>query len=279
MLLAAECSAQARLISRIARSAATPLTTAAPYSSGQAKIAGCTITGNGSGAYGGGIYNYNANMMILQCTIGGNATGTDYYGGGLYNLDGTVIVAYSTFTDNLSGEYGGGIYNDGNAFLFNSTLDHNNADEHGGGLYNDSTAAVVNCTFAYNTAKNGYYGGGLYNDGTATLRALDLQPQHRGLRRWRLQFPFRHDKSRQYNRCRKHRVGRRSRRLRRCGFEGNNLIGNTSDSKGWGNSDVLNQNPLLLSLGNYGGPTPDHGDSREQPCQARRQPRLLSHFE
>ena len=47
----------------------------------------------GHSAYGGGIYNYNANMMILQCTIGGNATGTDYYGGGLYNLDGTVIVS------------------------------------------------------------------------------------------------------------------------------------------------------------------------------------------
>ncbi len=37
--------------------------------------------------------------------------------------------------------------------------------------------------------------------------------------------------------------------------QGNNLIGNTTGSSGWIITDILNQNPLLAPLGNYGGPT------------------------
>ena len=137
---------------------------------------------------------------------------------------------------------------------------------------------MVNCTFAYNTAKKGYYGGGLYNDGTATLVRSTFSHNTAAYGGGVYNFH-----SATINLGNTIVAGNTASDggpdiYADVDSEGNNLIGNTSDSKGWGNSDVLNQNPLLSSLGNYGGPTPDHGDCSEQPCQVRRQPRLLSHF-
>ena len=188
-------------------------------------------------------------------TIGSNATGINYYGGGLYNLDGSVNVEYCTFTNNASGEYGGGIYNDGNAFLFNSTFDHNNANEHGGGLYNNSNAVVINCTFAFNAAKNGYYGGGLYNDGTADLVRSTFSQNTAtyggGVYNYHTATIDLGNTIVAGNTA----SDGGPDVYADVDSAGHNLIGNTSQSEGWVSSDLLNQNPLLLSLANYGGPT------------------------
>ena len=46
-----------------------------------------------------------------------------------------------------------------------------------------------------------------------------------------------------------------TRRERPAKSLGHNLIGNTAGSSGWVSSDLVNMNPLLAPLANYGGPT------------------------
>ena len=239
----------------------------AVYNTGNAKIEGCTITGSGSGNYGGGLYNYQGFLLLVGCTISNDSTNTTYYGGGLYNHDGYVVMEYCTVSSNAAGDYGGGMYNDGNTFVANSTFYGNQAGEHGGGLYNNSTAYVVNCTFNGNTAKNGYYGGGLYNDGTAGLLRSTFSQNTATYGGGVYNYH-----SATINLTNTIVAGNTASSggpdvYADVDSQGNNLIGNTSDSEGWSQSDLLNKNPLLSPLGNYGGPTLTMALSQSSPAR------------
>jgi hypothetical protein len=153
-------------------------------------ISGSTFTGN-KAAFGGAIYNQNAELVVNGSTLDGNESTSA--GGAVYNLNGAVTVAESTISHN-EGPSGGGVYNAGILHLFRSTVRHNrstsslgsgggldNADSAllritdstiseneaytGGGLYNAGDLFVVNSTISLNRAMK--TGGGVYNDGVA----------------------------------------------------------------------------------------------------------------
>jgi len=79
-------------------------------------LAGTTLEGftithtEGSARTGSGVYIFNSNLTINECTISGNST--DYYGGGIGN-EGTLDITSSDISGNDVSQQGGGIYLEG----------------------------------------------------------------------------------------------------------------------------------------------------------------------
>jgi len=133
-------------------------------------IEGMTITnGNNPPPYvedpsrprGGGVYNNNATLAIIDCVITGNI------GGGIYNREGGLVVTNSTISDNTQA---GGVWSLlGVVQINNSTITGNTA-AHGGGIRmdgEDSSLTVSNSTISGNEAMG--VGGGIGLDGTALI--------------------------------------------------------------------------------------------------------------
>ncbi|MHC5062017.1 MAG: choice-of-anchor Q domain-containing protein, partial [Planctomycetota bacterium] len=128
---------------------------------------GFTITagnanGHSSKAYGGGVYNYQADPIFNNCVISGNSA--DKRAGGLYNRQGDPSVSNCIFSNNSSGNNGGAIYNHNSSpTIANSVFIGNYAVSDGGGINNgsDSRPEVINCTFTANSAGNS--GGAIAN--------------------------------------------------------------------------------------------------------------------
>ena len=106
---------------------------------------------------------------------GGNADGAypHHYGGGLYNPDGKLQVVNCTFRAN-TGVWGGALMNFGPSIvLVNCQLAGNRALMLGGGLYNyEGAVTLTNCRVVGNTAAYAEIAGGaaLYNlNGSLTL--------------------------------------------------------------------------------------------------------------
>ena len=97
---------------------------------------------------------------------------------------------------------------------------------HGGAIWAQagSTLSVINSTLFGNTAQNG--GGGIFNDGVCTVQNTIIAGSIDSL-----------DVDGNVN------------------SQGNNLIGNSSGSSGWVDSDLLNVDPMLGPLADNGGPT------------------------
>ena len=138
---------------------------------GTATLIGCTLSGNSiAGApygpsRGGTVFNYNsANLTLTDCTLSGNSAQSS--GGGLEN-DGTAYLTDCTLSDNY-GVDGGGVANfHGTISLNNCTVSGNSADN-GGGLVNYyGTATLTDCTLSGNSAVG--YGGGVLNLGALNL--------------------------------------------------------------------------------------------------------------
>jgi hypothetical protein len=193
-----------------------------------ASISGLTISG---GADYGGVGNFGT-LTLSNCTISHNGSaGYFALGGGLVNR-GTATLIDCTVSDNsVSGVYGAsgaGVYNFGQGTLTmtNCTISGNSAyaaSASGGGLENSGTATLTNCTISGNV------GGGLSNGGTATLANTIVARNDSDV-------------------------------TGAVTSEGNNLIGSAHGSSGWISSDRRGTrthplNPVLASLGNYGGPT------------------------
>ena len=108
---------------------------------------------------------------------GGNADGPypHHYGGGLYNPDGKLQLVNCTFRGN-TGVWGGALMNFGpSAMLVNCQLAGNRALMLGGGLYNyEGGATLINCRVVGNTADYAETTGGaaIYNL-NGGLTALD----------------------------------------------------------------------------------------------------------
>jgi hypothetical protein len=228
-----------------------------------ATIVGSTISNNradGDGAHsplGGGIYSYNATVMIADSTISDNAAA---YGGGLYNNSynntSMATITASTFSGNTALQDGGGLANNVGATLTitGSTISGNTAYGNGGGLHNyDGTVMVTSSTISDNSAINGGglsnnsgaltitdssisnnsimnsgYGGGIDNNSAMTVRNTIIAgntasngPDVYG----------------------------------NLGSQGYNLIGNPQDMTGWVDTDLLHVDPMLGPLQDNGGPT------------------------
>lgn len=157
----------------------------------RATVDGGTFEGNVATIEGGGIYDYNADLL-KDLTLSNNSAvrGGGIYsafgdvydnltftgntateaGGGMYKEQGNgAMLGNMTFTDN-SAPKGGGIYtgigSGAGATIFDVTLDGNSADE-GGGIYCSNDIGFRGITLTNNTAT--IQGGGMFNSGAPPM--------------------------------------------------------------------------------------------------------------
>jgi predicted outer membrane repeat protein len=119
-----------------------------------------TITENTAGTNGGAIFNSaNAELTVNESLFTGNTAATN--GGAIYNNNGTLTVQEASFASNTAAD-GGACYNyGGTTTLTDSTLSANNANSDGGALFAYmGSVTLTNCTVSGNTAVT--YGGGIY---------------------------------------------------------------------------------------------------------------------
>jgi hypothetical protein len=129
-------------------------------------ISGLTIT-NGNG---GGILNNDATLTVTNCTISGNMS--DSFGGGIDSL-GNLTVTNTTISGNAGRSIGGGISSFGETTVTNSTISGNSVITgsyvgEGGGIghfpfQGGQPLTVTNSTISGNSADT--LGGGIWNYG------------------------------------------------------------------------------------------------------------------
>ncbi len=124
--------------------------------------------GNSSASTGGGMVATQGNLSLTDITFVGN---TADMGGGLYN-ESELVMNNIAFFDNSAATYGGGMMDHGHATLTNATFAGNSA-QNGGGLGNavsnkHEPSILANITFTANAAEAD--GGGIYNVGYVTIR-------------------------------------------------------------------------------------------------------------
>jgi hypothetical protein len=127
------------------------------------RVAGVMLT-NGSGFYGGGIFNDGGTLTVDNCFVIAN---TAWRGGGILNF-GTLTVSASILSTNVATNNGGGIANFGPLALDHSILSGNSGDN-GGAVYNfgAGSLALSYSTLSYNSAN---FGGAIAdNGGTVTV--------------------------------------------------------------------------------------------------------------
>jgi hypothetical protein len=212
-------------------------------------------------ANGGGVYASGVTVTITNSTVSGNSStgswtgGTglvDGYGGGLTCDNGTLTLTDSTVAGNtVSGGndvgQGGGVHGyQSTVTLSNCTIANNTAvcdagASLGGGVSDfGSTFTLTSSTVSENSAASSAgtgTGGGVYFDGSAgsfqldnTIVAGNSAPTNGS------------DASGPFT------------------SQGYNLVGVTDGSSGWGGSDLTGTaasplDPMLGTLGSYGGPT------------------------
>ncbi|AVH71327.1 Calx-beta domain-containing protein [Nostoc sp. 'Lobaria pulmonaria (5183) cyanobiont'] len=208
------------------------------YSTSSVIVTDSSISGNTANSNGGGIYSSSA--TVSDSNISGNIANL---GGGIYSTNATV--SNSTLSGNTANSNGGGIFTNGSnssVTISNSTISSNTAKTHGGGIYSSSNATVSNSTIFGNTSdsdNNGQGdGGGIYKSGgTASISnsiiAGNIDPGNQGADVYGNNF-----NSNGYNL-----IGK--------------ITGKSSGTLGTG-TDIINPNPGLKPLGDYGGSTQTH---------------------
>jgi CSLREA domain-containing protein len=119
---------------------------------------------------GGGLDNYNATMVVTNCSITNNSADR---GGGVYT-DGTTEIYRSVIDNNDARLGGGGLDSSGDSvsdttYLENVTIS-NNAAPTGSGVFNDGTISLLNVTLVYNGLSS--TGAGFSNTNTAEDSAV-----------------------------------------------------------------------------------------------------------
>ncbi len=196
-----------------------------------ASLSGLTITGGSTLLNGAGLANFGT-VALTDCTVSGNSAGSS--GGGLYNY-GTATLTGCTVSGN-SALVGGGLWNNGTATLTDCTIGGNSANE-GGGVYAYGRLTLTACTVSGNSAD---LGGGIalpsgansratIGDTIVAANAASTSPDIYGTV---------------------------------ANDRGYNLIGDGTGASGVGAAgDQVGTaaspiDPLLATLGDYGGPTP-----------------------
>jgi hypothetical protein len=203
--------------------------------SGTATLSNSTLSGN-SALLGGGVLNYKQGATLTVNESSAVIDNTAAFGGGIWN-NSTVTVSASTLSANSATE-GGGVVNIGTLRLDKSTLSGNSA-QYVGGLFNASgTATLTNATIAQNSASisvggiDAYSGDVLLHNtlvaGNVLKNASVDKPSD---------VAYRLDSASDYNLIGDGHGG--------VSTSNHNLLGSSSNPL----------NPLLATLGNYGGPT------------------------
>jgi len=197
-----------------------------------------TITNGfaGTGNSGGAIVN-NGSLNITNCTLAGNSTDDNDNGGAIYN-NGALRLTACTLAAN-SANFGGAIQNYNiNCALVNCTLAGNLADINGGAIDSDFSAvlALTHCTFYGNAAGVGGSGSGGAVDNylstvyvTNSILAGNSAPNGPDIYNWASSTVT---------------------------MGGTNLMpALVNNGMVNGPGSVITSDPLLATLGNYGGPT------------------------
>jgi predicted outer membrane repeat protein len=191
---------------------------------GTLKISNSTFSSNT--AVSGGAMSNDGMLTMSNSTLSSNSASST--GGGIFNVSGTLTVSNSTFVSN-SASKGGGIDNAGTLSIDSSTFSSNSAANiGGGGIFNEAAGnlTMVTSTLNHNLAPSG---GGIYNSlGTVTMGDTIIAGN------------FASPGPDVYG---------------TVTSNGYNLIGDPSGGSGFVATDLLDQNPLLGSLQNNGGPT------------------------
>lgn len=197
-----------------------------------------TISGNNQSR----VFNIPATATVAMHSLrimgGNNSSGGAQDGGGILN-DGTCTVMASTLSGNFASYDGGGIWNNGRCAVVTSTLNGNGASASGGGIFNNGTCTVRSSTFSGNAAYGGG-GGGIYNSSSgpctvlsSTLSGNTTNASDAG---GIFNFGTLHLNS--------------SIVAGNLPASGDNISGTVT-----GSDNLTAGDPLLLPLGNYGGPT------------------------
>ncbi|MEH1922945.1 Calx-beta domain-containing protein [Nostoc sp.] len=239
------------------------------YSSSSVTVSNSILSGNTASTNGGGIYS-SSSVTLSNSIISSNTANSN--GGGIYSSNTTI--SNSTFSSNTANNNGGGIYSS-NATISNSTFSSNTANNNGGGIFSSSILTISNSTVSSNTAKN--YGGGIdtnnatvsnstifgntadsdnngQGDGGGIYRAGgtvsisnsiiagNIDPGNQGSDVYGSNF-----NSNGYNL-----IGK--------------IVGKLSGTLGTG-TDIINPNPGLKPLGDYGGSTQTHALDFNSPAR------------
>jgi predicted outer membrane repeat protein len=127
-----------------------------------------TFSGNTSD-YGGGMENReNSNPTLTEVTFSNNSA--DNYGGGMSNESSTgPTLTDVTFSGNTAGDGGGGMHNKASSPILTGITFKGNTSDYGGGMSNESVSnpTLTNITFFNNTAT--YNGGGMDNKNSTPI--------------------------------------------------------------------------------------------------------------
>jgi parallel beta-helix repeat protein len=222
----------------------------ANLTTGTTTVAGGTFSGNSvsanlGGTRGGGLFNDGTLLSLTGVTVSGNTSG--FYGGGVFNTTGTTALTDCTLSGNTAGGQGIGgngaglvAWYNGLLSLTDCTVSGNTADGFGGGLFTEATTvALSNCTVVGNTA--GSAGGGLSGGFGGTSLSL-TNCSVAGNRSGRIGGLYTGDRD--------------TVKLINTIVAGNangDLSGNGNYTGSTNN--MIDGNPLLSALGDYGGPT------------------------
>lgn len=243
-------------------------------------LANLVVTGNqSSGSFGGGgIFNYNnATMSITDSVVSFNQTSA-FAGGGISNRLASMTVSNTLITGNTANSGGGGIFNgSGQLDVMNSTIGDNTvaAGASAGGLYTDDHDAradvtLANTTLSGNSAAfsssgaailnvgNSIYSSNLTlafctlagNAGSATAAVRTTSAGAGTSAHTELGNSI-------FSNAAMPNLGA-SGAGATVVSNGNNLASDGGSGLLNAGTDLLNTNPKLAPLGNYGGPTPTH---------------------
>jgi CSLREA domain-containing protein len=204
-----------------------------------ATLSGLTVT-NGATSIGGGVNN-SGNLTINDCAFTANTASIN--GGGINNF-GVLTINRSTISANSAGD-GGGLFNQnpGTAELTNCTISGNTATGLTGGITNVAFGAptplltLLNCTVTGNT--------GPTEGGIATVDDNGTSPAITRLKNTIV-------------------ANNSTPNLNQSGAsaqvisQGNNLASDNGSGLLTASGDLINLNPLLAPLGDYGGQTQTH---------------------
>ena len=139
--------------------------------------AGHTITGvsldtNDAGNHGGGLYLKGHPSVALDTVdITDNTATVD--GGGLFQNDGTMVLIDTVFDGNGAGDDGGGLFGKDDATLTDCVLSANTSGDNGGGAYFDlSTSETVSIVATSPSAPSQLHGNSAGNRGDAIFVKL-----------------------------------------------------------------------------------------------------------
>ena len=134
-----------------------------------------TFVSNTAGYRGGGINVYGGNLTVIESSfITNHTTG---YGGGIANDASNVWIEKSEFSGNTAVSVGGGLRSNGATTVINSTFSGNHSDGTGGGIDNSeptnpsATIVLLNVTLFGNSAGSG---GGNLNLGSISSDNMTL---------------------------------------------------------------------------------------------------------